>query len=173
MTMENEIDAGIEETMAFLYEKLGRPALSKTLRIVHQQSLAEEITHDVFITMWQNKMVFPNLRHAYAWVYRCCTNKAIDVLRSKSQQNISLEITESILGSDDKTQQSLEAKEAVKSLLTSMNDREAAILVYQYVEGLKQEEIAEVMGVSRSTVVRVQDKVSMKIKKFKDRQNDR
>lgn len=169
MTGDEKIYAGDEETVAMLYQKLGRPALSKTMRLINQQGVAEEIVHDVFVTMWQKKPVFESLRSAYAWVYRCCTNKAIDFLRSKAQKNIPFEHVEQTESVDPLTEDQLFLKETLLELVQIMDERETSVLIYKYVEELGQEEMAEVMGVSRSTIVRLQNSVSEKLAKHKER----
>lgn len=69
-----------------LDEKLGRPALAKTMR--HRGCpAAEEILQEVFSKLWENKMKFPDLRQAFSWVYKCCTNAAIDYLRNHNNSH--------------------------------------------------------------------------------------
>lgn len=155
-----------------LYEKLGRPALSKTRRLLRRQGVAEEIVHDVFVSMWQKKPVFTSLRAAYAWVYRSCTNKAIDYLRGKNQQNISID---EISIEDEHTspaEERLFLKKALLTLVKKMSAREASVFIYTYLEGLGQEEMAEVMDLSRSTIVRVQTSVNEKLSQLKEEQNE-
>jgi RNA polymerase sigma-70 factor (ECF subfamily) len=163
-----------------LYEKLGRPALGKTISLVGKAA-AEEIVQDVFVKLWKAGMKFPNLKSAYAWVYKCCTNSAIDFLRSRSNQSVALYsdsgavIAEAESKADINSPSSLEtqmaAKQSLHILVRELSQDEASFFIYRSVEGLKQDEIAEVMKISRRTVNRLQEKVDVKLAKLRGRQN--
>ena len=153
-----------------LYQRLGRPALSKTLCLV-SQNVAEEIVQETFVKLWQKKPVFDSLRQAYAWVYRCCTNAAIDYLRSKGNQSVPLEqeITPDSQGLDP--EQKTQLHSSWKELLEILSEKEAELFIYRNIEGLNQDEVAEVMGISRRTVNRLQEKVGKKVSRFQERRH--
>ncbi len=149
-----------------LYSKLGRPALGKTINLVGE-SAAEEIVQEVFTKLWQKKMVFQNVRMAYAWVYKCCTNGAIDYIRSQSK-NAEYAENESASGQD--LEQSAEARKMWRILVKELKADESALFVYRNLEGLSQDEVAEVMQISRRTVNRLQEKLEEKIEKIRRRE---
>jgi RNA polymerase sigma-70 factor, ECF subfamily len=161
-----------------LYQKLGRPALAKTINLV-SKSVAEEIVQDIFAKMWQLKMTFPNLKHAYAWVYKCCTNAAIDHLRNhgNSHTEISDQVqNESPLswpGANDGVdlETKTQAQQLWKYLITLFDSEEAAVFVYRNFEGLTQDEVSEIMQISRRTVNRIQEKIDQKLEKVRRQQN--
>lgn len=169
MKNDESIDCSNEGTVAMLYQRLGRPALSKTLYLVGQANVAEEIVQESFVRLWQKKPVFPTLRQAYAWIYRSCTNAAIDYLRNKSNQSVEFEIDSlaSTVGLD--LEQRTALKQTWQAVLRSLDEDEAELFIYRAVEGLNQDEVAEVMAISRRTVNRMQDKVAKKIGKIKER----
>ncbi len=154
-----------------LYAKLGGPALAKTINLV-SRSVAEEIVQDVFTKMWQTKMIFPDLKRAYAWVYKCCTNSAIDSIRNHNNSHVELDETrsESIPATAD-LETNAQAHEIWKKLSHTFDSDEAAVFVYRNLEGLTQDEVAEVMQISRRTVNRIQEKVDEKIEKLRRQQN--
>ena len=146
--------------------------MSKTLYLVKNQAAAEEIVQEVFLKLWKKKIVFEELRSAYAWVYKSCTNAAIDFIRKKSNEvmeyNENNEQAEPMLS----TEQKLELQQLCKKLIHQLSEQEAEVFVYRNVEGLNQEEIAEVLGVSRRTVIRICKKVDEKLSKYKERLNE-
>ena len=154
-----------------LYQRLGRPALSKTLYLVGQRNVAEEIVQETFVKLWQKKPVFESLRQAYAWVYRCCTNSAIDHLRSKGNQTLELEAEQTAESIGLDLEQKTDLKKTWKEILDTLNEKEAELFVYRSVEGMSQDEVAEVMGISRRTVNRIQDKLAKKISKIQERRH--
>lgn len=143
-----------------LYKKLGRPALGKTMGLV-SQAAAEEIVQDVFTKAWEKGMVFTDLRQAYAWVYRCCTNAAIDQIRSKGSghDTFNEEVPAKGISMEDQAM----AKQLWKQLLHRLSSEEAAVFIYRNIEGLTQDEVVEVMQISRRTVNRIQEKLDKKI----------
>ncbi len=146
-----------------LYSKLGRPALGKTISLVGHTA-AEEIVQEVFMKLWQKKMVFANIRMAYAWVYKCCTNGAIDHIRSQKK-------TSELDGQEiSPTEGHAEAQVLWKQVAKELNSDETALFIYKNIEGLSQEEAAEVMGISRRTVSRLQEKLNEKIEKIRRRE---
>ncbi len=150
-----------------LYIKLGRPALGKTLRIVGQRAASEEIVQEVFAKLWEKKMAFPNVRSAYAWIYKCCTNAAIDFIRASGNSSLPLEDVDQVSSVDLETQ--TEARAAWKRLFPSLSSDEASLFIYKNVEGLSQDEVAEVMQISRRTVNRLQEKLESKLEKVRRR----
>lgn len=176
---DTEIDTADEGTVRMLYAKLGRPALGKTISLVGKAA-AEEIVQDVFIKLWKAKLKFPNLRSAYAWVYKCCTNAAIDFLRSRGNQTEALQTEDGKLLLDTvqaeyqagaMPDQQTEAKQALVILIRELNQDEASYFVCRQLEGLSQDEISEVMKISRRTVNRLQERVDKKLEMIRRRQN--
>lgn len=153
-----------------LYSKLGRPALGKTMALVGQ-SAAEEIVQDVFTKLWQKGMIFPNIKSAFAWVYKCCTNSAIDYLRNSN--NSHSELSENIVHAESSPnlEQQTTARHAWARLVNILSEDEAALFIYRNIEGLSQDETAEVMQVSRRTVNRLQEKLDQKLEKIRRQQN--
>lgn len=153
-----------------LYQKLGRPALGKTIKLVGQNA-AEEIVQDVFTKLWQKGMIFPNIKSAFAWVYKCCTNGAIDYLRNNNNGQISLsEIDVQASGSTNLEEQ-ITARQVWLRLIQTLSEDEAELFIYRHLEGLSQDETAEVMQISRRTVNRLQDKLDQNLDKIRRRQS--
>lgn len=171
MTTNEQIDCKDEGTVSMLYQRLGRPALSKTLYLVGQKNVAEEIVQETFVKLWQKKPTFESLRQAYAWVYRCCTNAAIDHLRNKGNQTVELEPERAPDSGGLDLEQRTDLKKTWKEVLDTLNEKEAELFVYRTVEGMSQDEVAEVMGVSRRTINRIQDKLAKKISRIQERRH--
>ncbi len=165
---DERIDCSSERTVQMLYQKLGRPALGKTRSLVGQAP-AEEIVQEVFTKLWQKKMIFPDMRSCFAYVYKCCTNAAIDYLRNSNQSNVSLE------GVDQESSVNIETRaqagQAWRQIARELSRDEASLFIYKTIEGLSQDEIAEVMKISRRTVNRLQEKLDEKLEKIRRRQN--
>ncbi len=161
-------DCSKAEDVERLYNLVAKAALSKTSYIVHS-SAAEEIVQETFIKLFNKKPKFSSVRQAYAWIYRTCTNGAIDFLRKKDNSDWGQDsqdlLDSSRFGPEEKTH----LKQAYEGLLKDLDEKEAQYFVFNYIEALTQEEMAEVMKVSRRTITRIADKVSKKIERRKER----
>lgn len=70
------------EALSALYDRYGNLAFSVALAIVHDRGLAEEITQDVFLRVWDNAAVYDQSRASVKnWLTRIARNRAIDGLR--------------------------------------------------------------------------------------------
>ena len=171
MTSESkQIDCSDKGIIEMLYAETGKAALSKTLYIVKSRSVAEEILQDVFVKLWSKKLIFDNVRAAYAWIYKASTNASIDHLRLKSSQSVKMdfEVEDESLDEERK----LSIKQAWSGLLNILSDQESELFIYKYAEGLSQDEIAEVMKTSRRTVNRLQTKLNAKLDKYRESNKD-
>lgn len=67
-----------------LYEEYGSSVLGLAQSVVRDRSVAEDITHDVFLGFWRNPHAFePSRGQFVAWLLRVTRNRAIDVLRRR------------------------------------------------------------------------------------------
>ncbi len=169
------IDCSDPEAVQRLYRTTGRAAVSKTEYLVGRFDVAQEIVQDVFLRLWQQKLRFPTDKQAYFWVYKACHNAGIDHLRSAShrlEHRHEHQFFESIEHAADIGDVSLK-RQLVCRLLAGLDDREAQILTFSVIDGMTQEEIAELLGLSRKTVNRVAQRLAEKLGKIKEENHDK
>jgi RNA polymerase sigma-70 factor (ECF subfamily) len=76
-----------EAALAALYDRYARPAFSLALRLLHDQSLAEDVIQVVFITLWSRPEVYlPERGRFLPWLLGVTHHRAIDLLRSRSAE---------------------------------------------------------------------------------------
>ncbi len=141
-----------------LYERTGRAALLKTARLVGRQDVAEEIVQGAFLKLWDAGLDFPSERAAYAWIYRACHNAGIDHLRAHAtrfESGMAPEALAEQATGEDPWLVAADERQWLRERLATLGEREAQVLVYRVVDGMTQAEIAEVMGLSRKTIVRI------------------
>lgn len=151
-------------TVAEVYEELRPFALSKTEYLVGNLEVAQDIVHDVFVRLWQMRLTFPSKRAVYSWVYASCHHAGIDYLRSKARtaRLASADCLDRICDPKNSTDRVVN-RQFVEQILGVLNEREALILAYKYVDGLTIKEMAELMTISERTIKRtlahIQDKL--------------
>ena len=175
------VDCADPAAVQRLYEATGRAALSKTEHVVGRFDVAQEIVQEVFLKLWRDKLRFPTEKQAYYWIYKACHNAGIDHLRTAS---VRLERGapggEGVLGLDDFAaaadlgDQNLKRQLVSRALaLAKLDEREAQVLGFWVLDGMTQEEIADLLDVSRKTIGRVVQRLEEKLSRFKEQGDER
>ncbi len=156
-----------QEAIQELYRKMAKPALNKTQSIVANTEIAREIVHDVFIKLWQNALTFPHQKAAYAWIYKSCHNAAIDHIRSAAHvnENTDLHEVENLVSTRIAVDEGVISRSELLRLVKELPPNEADVLVYTVLDEMSQEEICELMKISRRTVQRLWQSVNESLKR--------
>jgi RNA polymerase sigma-70 factor, ECF subfamily len=143
---------GEQDAMAELYERFSRPLYSTALHILKDAAEAQDIVHDVFVTLWEKAAVFASERGtAFSWAVTLTRNRAIDRLRSRRRRAELLEQAapadlgyfETITGasSDDPAARRDQAQ-AVRAAVAALPPEQQHALELAFFSGLTQQEIA-------------------------------
>ena len=135
---------------------------STAVSMVQDMSQAEDITQDVFVTVFKSIMGFNEKSALSTWIYRITVNKCLDYLRSRHARqkgglfNV-LFNKEATVQATDFTHPGIiaENREKAAYLFTAIktlpeNQQTAFVLVH--VEELPQKEVAEIMNLSVKAV---------------------
>ncbi len=76
------IGQGDSESLRQLYRRHGARVYSLAFHMVRDASLAEEITQDVFLRVWEKSGTFVAAKsQPLTWILRIARNRSIDLLR--------------------------------------------------------------------------------------------
>lgn len=151
--------SGDEVAFALLYQRHRDPVFRFTYRLLQSRELAEEITHDCFLSLIKEPRRFKtDDRKASLRTYLCAAarNLAFKRLRQGSSEAVIDDVSEWLRApvSEEPLRQLLgaEISEAVRQALGALSplQREALIL-FEY-EGMSLSEIAEIARVDVGTV---------------------
>ena len=140
-----------------LYEQYGGAVLGLAQSVVHDHSVAEDITHDVFLGFWRNPHAFePSRGQFIAWLLRVTRNRAIDVLRRRrdvpfggmraATDSDAGDPTQWIVDTDPSPETQAVRRtiaDDVRAALASLPVEHRRLLELAYFGGLTQREIAE------------------------------
>jgi RNA polymerase sigma-70 factor (ECF subfamily) len=153
--------------------------LRVALDIVKNREDAEDVVQETFVKAFLSLHNFKGDSSFYGWIYRICTNMAIDIRRKASRRGgTHVEYKESYSvkersGSDasdggpltipgqhlqtvEGPHDALVRKETGKKLqdvLTELSEEHREIIVLREIDGLDYEEIASVLGLPKGTVM--------------------
>lgn len=132
-------------------------------RIVGDEDAARDIAQATFIRLWKVLGKFQQDQNFDTWLYRITVNLAIDHYRSqgpsretlplKEDEEPAVEASVHVPSTDPlKALEGAELKTIFESLAARLGERQRAIFVLSQIEGMPTEQIAQVMGITHSTV---------------------
>lgn len=147
-----------EQALAILYDRYRRLMYTIAFRIINDHMMAEEITQDVFRSVWQAASSFQIDRNVTAWLVAIARNGAIDVSRHRHTRarrgTVSLDDIASVPSPRDTAslanQRLLRA--AVRTALMALPVSQRQVLEFAYFAGLSHREIAARQGIPIGTV---------------------
>ena len=164
-----ELIKDLKDGQADAYKKLVEDYKDKLINIccgfVFNKEDAEDITQEVFIEVYKSISHFRGDAKLSTWLYRISVNKSLDFIRKKKRkkrfailQNFlgAKRITETIPNLDKANPHTIiENQERVKILneaIETLTVNQKIVFTLGKSEGLKNKEIAELMGTSLSSV---------------------
>lgn len=135
------------------------------LGYVQNKEEAEEITQDVFVSVYQKLDQFDAQAKHSTWIYRITINKSLDYIKSKRRKK-RFGFMQSLFSEKDGSVQfepvnfnhpgvELEDKEALEHLFSIINelpDKQKTALILHKLELKSQAEIAEIMNTTNKAI---------------------
>jgi len=121
---------------------------------------AEDVTQEVFVKMWKHWDTIRKEKRD-SWILRVTHNECIDLLRRKSSPQRAWTTLDDAVNnrivalSSISPEQELESGEMQKAILASLAglpDKMQSMMLLHYYQGVRFEEIAEILGMSLSAV---------------------
>ena len=157
----NRILAGDENAFASLVKKYEKQVHALTWRKIGDFHIAEEITQDTFLKVYQKLSTLKDPNQFSGWLYVIATNLCRAWIRKKRLETEPLEATEidstgetySRYVAEERTKVTVEAqREVVKKLLAKLNESERTVMTLHYFGEMTCEEISRFLGVSTSAI---------------------
>jgi RNA polymerase sigma-70 factor (ECF subfamily) len=137
-----------EAAFEHLYAATRAKLYGVVLRILHRQDLAEEVIQEAYVKIWNSAAQFnPALASPITWMTSIARNRAIDVVRKKSEVSIEEEPDAMEVAADSPDPLARrEMSEELKRLLECVGrlepDRQKLVLLAYY-NGWSREQLAE------------------------------
>ena len=132
------------------------PVFYLCLGITKSRETSEELTSDVFLKVWNKRETLPLSGSLQAYLRAVSRNTAIDFIRSRKFQLVSIEDIKSFdFTSTTTTDNDLleaEMKKVYQEALNSLTPRRKEIFKLSREENLTYEEIAKKLNISKNTV---------------------
>jgi RNA polymerase sigma-70 factor (ECF subfamily) len=139
-----------EDRIRELYRLYGPVIFVRCRRMLRDDAAAEDATQETFVRVYRHLDRAPDADEALSWIYRIATNLCLNELRNRKHrpefhENVPERAGQSI-------ESTLENREIASRLIERAPDKLRAVAWLHYVDGMDQEEVARVMGITRRTV---------------------
>ena len=154
--------AGDESAFVSLVNKYQKQVHALAWRKIGDFHIAEEITQDTFLKVYQKLSTLKNPNQFSGWLYVIATNQCRAWLRKKRIETEALDDTEtewvdasaySRYVAEEQAKVNVEAqREVVKKLLAKLKESERTVMTLHYFGEMTVEEISRFLGVSASAI---------------------
>ncbi len=161
--------AGDRDAFRELVEKYQRRVYSICYGMLKNPDDSMDVSQEVFVKVFRYLEKFNGESTFYTWLYRITVNMCIDFIRKNSRMRVvdyddgiarieSSEGDDNILPSTlglnpDKVYGRKELREKMLEALETLTENHRTILVLREVDGLSYDEMAEVLNISKGTVM--------------------
>lgn len=149
-----------------LYRQTRYAVFLRCRSILRDDAEARDVTQEVYLYLLDHPAEFRGESSPATYLYAIATNRSFSRLRAKAVRDDSWQEAVATLLRDSAAAEDPEAATSTRQILAealgSEDDETVMLLLYHFVDGLSQGEIAELLGVSRVTV-------NQRIQKFRDR----
>lgn len=128
---------------------------TSVLRLVKEEATAEDLSQDLFLTLWKNRSRTVITTSLEAYLRRAASNRALNYLRDRKlllDEGLQEEALVATEPSEHLRLEGQELQEAIDKAIDALPDRCRVVFVLSRYEGLKYTEIAQEMGISVKTV---------------------
>jgi RNA polymerase sigma-70 factor (ECF subfamily) len=140
------------EALGELYARYAPVVFRRARRLLGRDADAWDVVQEVFERMVKSGASFRFEARPTTWVWRITTNACLNALRARGVREPVLSAVEDE-GSDEGVT-GIEARELLAKWLQHLDEREVTIATLLFLDGLTQDEVADVLGLSRKTIGR-------------------
>lgn len=139
-----------------LYHKYNRKVFSFALRILHSETLAQEVMHETMLKVWRLKNRALQVENLEAYLRISARNISLNMLRRMEVEKRSKTILTKLWSDEDySTEEGIllnDAKRILNEAIEKLPGQQQRVFRLCHVQGLKYEEAAQLMGISPNTV---------------------
>lgn len=138
--------------------------------MIKDKQISEDITQEVFITVYNKLYTFDSKYKFYSWILRIAKNKCIDHIRKYSKIN-ETNIDETLgISSKEISPENIiefkETKEIIRRYINSLGELDKQIIMLRYSSDVTFSEISKILDISESSVKRRYYKIKEQFKKY-------
>lgn len=142
-----------DDSLTDLYRRYGPLIYARCRRMLGDGAAAEDATQETFMRVHRHLARACTVQEALSWIYRIATNYCLNELRDRNLRPQPSGDRMPEPGETPDLERTLGDRAAVRWIAASVPEKLRIVAWLHYVEGMAQPEVAEVLEISRRTVV--------------------
>ena len=141
--------SGSADALKSLYEKYSGRVYALAVRLCGNQDIADDLTQEVFIKVWEGISSFKGDSAFYSWLHRICINAFLMKLRSDKnyEKKIGESSNNALMTAYTSDDISLDMEKAIAKLPPQAK----LIFILFEIEGYKHKEISQMLNIEEGT----------------------
>ena len=149
-----QIIAGREDAFDYIFRKYYRNLCARAVAYLKDDDLAQSIVQDCFVSFWEKRKEFKDVKDLYSYLSFMVRNRAVDHLRKAETERKAMQRAGA--GKEEATVENYVISEEFETKLmeavSKLPDRCRTAFEYSRFEGLKYSEIASKMNITTKGV---------------------
>lgn len=147
----SQVRSGVGEMLGVLFDRYQMPLFNFFYKMTGNRTMSEDLVQEVFFRILKYRLSYRLGTPFRAWMYQIARNARVDFFR-RQRPEVSWEPElEPAVVQQDSAQQRQETEMLYRALL-QMPDEKKEVLILSRFQGLKYEEIAQLLGCEVNTV---------------------
>ncbi len=146
---------GSKDALRRIYEKYLNNLLTLAMALLNDNSAAEDVVHDVFVSFAMSAEDFKLSGSLKSYLTTCVINRARDRIRANQRQPMRLDGTESISSNSNGPEHSIicsEESQRLNQAIARLPEEQRDVIVLRLKGEVKFKDIAKLHGVSVNTI---------------------
>ena len=155
------------DSLAFeeLYNKSSGAVFGLAMSILANQSDAEDVVQETYISVYNNASKYKDKGKAMAWIFTIARNHALMIIRNRQKhKHVNLDDSFNV-SSKDNIEETVHKEKLTETLLRTLKEDERQIVVMHSMSNIKHKDIAKIMDIPLSTVLSKYKRSLAKLKK--------
>ncbi len=153
----NNIANGDQQAFKKIFDIYSQKVYNYSLKYLHSDSLAKNAVQDIFLKIWENRIILPEIKDFNNWLFRILRNYLINTLKkAASEKQILDEIKSSFVYDDEAVKNNLLEKERLLDRLhvsiSELPAQRQKVFTLCHFKNKSYSEIADILNITTSTV---------------------
>lgn len=146
-----QVRNGVADVLGVLFDRYQMPLLNFFYKMTGNRTTSEDLVQEVFFRILKYRLTYREGTPFKAWMYQIARNARVDLFRRQRPEVGWEPEMEPAVVPTDPTQQQQETRMLYQALL-QMPEEKKEVLILSRFQGLKYEEIAQLLGCEVNTV---------------------
>lgn len=148
-----QIAVGDENAFRFVFTKYSGKVYTYALKLTHTTELAQEIVQEVFVKIWIGREKLVTIDCFPSYLYCITKNHALNQLKRLSvEQKIKIAFNKQSAATADERSPVSEHENTLRGAIDRLPPQQQLVYKMCYHDGLKYDEVAKQLSISRFTV---------------------